>query len=143
MPSCICANQLHIPSLKLHRFSKLDNREVPFLAGVSVVMGFESCDCSWKRKKKKVPCYWRCVGIMGCDVQYVELQGQRWCKSHYSVLCLLLLQIKSSTLRRRASGRRRAEEVRAWGWLGGGAAWSRSRGQFERVCTCAPPWECV
>lgn len=60
----------------LQRFSKLDKREVPFLASVSVVMGFESCNWSWNREKK-VPCYWRCVGIVWCNVQYVELQGQR------------------------------------------------------------------
>lgn len=36
----------------MQRFGKLDKREVAFLAGVSVVMGFESCNWSWNRGKK-------------------------------------------------------------------------------------------
>lgn len=56
-------------------FGKLDKREVSFLAGVSVVMGFESCGRS-RYREQKVPLCRRAVKIMWCDVQYVELQGQ-------------------------------------------------------------------
>lgn len=78
-------------------------------------MGFESCGCSRYKEKKKAPRYRRAVEIMWCDVQYVEVQGQRWCTSHSSVPCPVLLQIKSSMLWRRASGKRRAEEGRGDG----------------------------